>query len=916
LRERVESLENQLGEASDKHARALETAHAKVEHLHGRVLACEKHGGALTDIRKAHTGLASEKAVLDAQHGTLKERLDQLEQLHGVTAGEHARELQALKAAQARLAGESKALKTDVLAQEKEAREAHHASVQERLDYLEGLLGDSAERHDKHARALETLKASHGELASRSKGLEGSHTSAAESIQQLRSHIEDVHSHSSSLNERLTALQTALGEQPEKHGKLLEEAIRGVHTKQARELEGLRRVHSELRRAQEEQEASTRERLVAEREAREAHHDGVQERMAILDRQIGDAAERQGKDLESIKAAHEARFSGEAKARDAQQGALAERLGRLEGLLSSHADKQSNELREAHAKLDQVHERLGACERSGPRLDDKFDELQKAQAHIVHEHERRGDHHLSLKDRVDYLEKAIVDSAERNLGGIESLKASHSKLVLEAKSQESQHASLAERLSYVEKAFNDSHDRHGQDLAATKATLDQVQGRIASCEAFEGALEHLKQAHESLKQGHISLANDKAASDTHHMQRADFLEKSLGELTERQAQEAEVTRDRFSEMQSRLSEEQAARTSLINDMLGKEKEGRTALHASTQERLAGLEQFVGLSADKHTRELQERTGSIQARVDELEQKLVVEMAQSRDHVQQAKASKTQQDAAIAQGFENERIAREQFLAEVHSVLEGEKKAREVQERLAQEGLARERSALERRHEILEEHFQTESRAREDMYSNLHAMMIQEKTSREQSQAAYEELLISQRSSHSNSPSPERGDRSRRAGARHRVEPRDETPQPPVHRSLGLGEDGSAGSLGERVQNLQRRTGVLDEMLRKEISDRTKESKRLWDAIDTHSHDFSSSTPGSGLDRRGRASPTERRSSLRVGTEGDAEAPETYLPFPVQPLTSFLRLGGQGFAESPTSAKTKPSFRTPEYGRTA
>lgn len=51
------------------------------------------------------------------------------------------------------------------------------------------------------------------------------------------------------------------------------------------------------------------------------------------------------------------------------------------------------------------------------------------------------------------------------------------------------------------------------------------------------------------------------------------------------------------------------------------------------------------------------------------------------------------------------------------------------------------------------------------------------------------------------------------------------------------------SFEERVDSVQKTLGIFDSLLRKEIEERSKEYRRLWDAIDTHTHDLSTQVIG-------------------------------------------------------------------------
>merc|ERR1711862_947364 len=90
----------------------------------------------------------------------MEERMAFLEKSFGDSAEKHerhARDIEALRGAHGKLSNDAKAI------------DAHHASVGERLDYIEKLVGDSADKHEKHAKDYQLFKASHQKLANDTK---------------------------------------------------------------------------------------------------------------------------------------------------------------------------------------------------------------------------------------------------------------------------------------------------------------------------------------------------------------------------------------------------------------------------------------------------------------------------------------------------------------------------------------------------------------------------------------------------------------------------------------------------------------------------------------------------------------------------------------------------------------------------
>merc|ERR1712048_1077370 len=143
-----------------------------LEHVLGSI--ADKDGLQLQGLKEAHAkhAAAQERYVKDldalkSHHASKSERLDYLEKVIGDSADQHGKKLREIEMANAKHA---KGIE-DVL--------AHHASVAERLRYLEGVVGDSC---DKHAKDLMMLKNEH---AMRSKDWEGVSSNMAERLEAL-----------------------------------------------------------------------------------------------------------------------------------------------------------------------------------------------------------------------------------------------------------------------------------------------------------------------------------------------------------------------------------------------------------------------------------------------------------------------------------------------------------------------------------------------------------------------------------------------------------------------------------------------------------------------------------------------------------------------------------------------------------
>jgi hypothetical protein len=91
--------------------------------------------------RGRHAKDLEDLKAMSAHHATVQEHLNYLEKLLGDSADKHAQEPQALKDAHAKHASDL----------------AHHASLPERINYLEKCFGDSADKHAKSWRPTRAL---------------------------------------------------------------------------------------------------------------------------------------------------------------------------------------------------------------------------------------------------------------------------------------------------------------------------------------------------------------------------------------------------------------------------------------------------------------------------------------------------------------------------------------------------------------------------------------------------------------------------------------------------------------------------------------------------------------------------------------------------------------------------------------
>jgi len=445
-------------------------------------------------------------------HATLQERVDYLEQAFGDSADHHSTELAALNTHRDK----------NIAALAKHAKEvealkaglAHHASLADRVSYVERLLGDSA---DKHSDEVSSMRSSHDKLHSRFSACEVVNASLGKSHASLASELKAFMSSLAEANQRIGQTESAQGEVASK-------------------LESLK---------------------------------------AASDKQMFNLT-KQAKDIDSLRTAQ------------VRHAALDDKIDHIENMFAEFNDKHNGELSSSKTLLDGLHGRVSACE----KLNGSVEDLRKSHAKLANERSLSA-HHAGVQERLDYLEGLIGDSADKHASMFADLKASHDKHAAawskhvkdldQYKGGGQVHSSIEERLNYMEKMVGDSADKHSTEITAAHAKLEAVHGRLQSFERQNSSSTDVRRAHSA-------VASLKTTAEEKHaslQERVDYLERQLGDSIEKHAREFQVLKDSHSRH-------------------GRDLDGiksTSVKHASVEERLDYVEKALGDSADKHAAEL-------------------------------------------------------------------------------------------------------------------------------------------------------------------------------------------------------------------------------------------------------------------------------------------------------------------------
>jgi len=479
------------------HLNNIQVENQKVD---GRVTSCERHAGLLTDVKKAHATLASDKGALAGNVSFLQDRMAQVEKMVEASLDKQNQSLTALNSRVSsceRVGSAHGDLQKSHagLTSYTKALDADRESVKERIEYVERLLGDS---FDKHAKELEALKQSHAKLEADTKT---HHGKVNDFISQ---HKEKRDVHHLTVQERLDYLEGQMGAAAAKHDTHAQafETQKADHTKMARDV-----------KAHELHHQSTNERLSlvesALRDHKDKHGNELANAQKKLDHFQGRMTEERtvreanAASLDTLKK-EQSRISNELRSLSQQHANEKERLTSVEKVFSDHADKHSYDLdavKAAHQKL--MHDAKGHDAKHAMTAD-KLENLTR-EKDDVHAH------HASMKERVEYLERVLGDSLEGQQRELQSLKnahQAHAKELDSVRRGSGKHDTLAERMDYVEALLGNTHDKHGTDFKSLFQKVDYIEKMVADSSRKQAReMDHFAQEHRRMWDAIDNLAH-------------------------------------------------------------------------------------------------------------------------------------------------------------------------------------------------------------------------------------------------------------------------------------------------------------------------------------------------------------------------------------------------------------------------
>ncbi|CAJ1432565.1 unnamed protein product [Effrenium voratum] len=342
----------------------------------------QSHHSDLKSLKDAHADLRRDQSAKEQHHATLQQRVEYLEKLCGDSADKHSGQLQQLE--ELRSGHEDAKSHMERLRQEKESLHKRHTGFEERIATLERFINDT---HDKHSRELAEARTAHGRVSSDAQALKERHAS---------------------VEERLKFLEQTLGDSADRHSQHAQEL------KQAKtQLDAL---HGKLGEEQ------------SQRQAREKHHSSLEERVRYMEQELGASADKHFRELKAHKE------SGEQK-----HSSLEERMKYMEKLIGDSAEEHAKALEKHKKELDEHRKSFAGHQKD---LEDHKGQVQTHQQH----HQAAKERHATLEQRLEFLEQALGDSAQHHMKQLQATKAD-----FEQKHQA--HATLAERMEYLEKWF-------------------------------------------------------------------------------------------------------------------------------------------------------------------------------------------------------------------------------------------------------------------------------------------------------------------------------------------------------------------------------------------------------------------------------------------------------------------------------
>jgi len=810
LQGRLDELERLLREGAAEQA---ERSHVHADEqtaLRGRLHELERllQDGVAEQAAKSHA-LSDEQHVergrREQQAATLMERVGRVEEL---SRSDHEAWGGRIAAAEAHLARGADSIR-ETMARSLQEQEA---SLQERIDLLEA--AESARREQYLASMRELLTTDRMEFEAQLAGvrqelLAGEANARTDrqageaSMQERFDYLFKVQSDSA---EKLTLAQEALtrdllrerqrhDQNEERLSKTEQEFVADLNAERAR---------------READVAKLRELVERASEALEGHLDSVKDFLADEKRALGELERTLHLEVEREREAREAdgrqlrMLASEKRALEQLEQALRleikrEQDGREDDVNKLHESlREEQRAREEHATV--VKELLGKEKQALEQLDEALHkdiktertareadmeqcvgQLRELQAAREGQSITTSEHLAQQQQALDDLSQALHAEMKNERG----LRVSEVNELL-AKER------LA--LEQLSETFSSEMKRERDERSADVSKLQVL---------MEGEQEQLDSAHSLLTKQRKALELDRGSVQ-------EFLAK---ELQAREDHMREVTDSLASAKLAQNSQKEALEKRLV--------EHETSFEA----RISKAEEELGAQLAAHQKRLLGCREEVSTQKKEVQVQLLVHEEKLETHINESKKRFCSQDDLLGRfGAFEEQLLKREAAAEMRQK-EAEHQAREQHQSAVAELLFRAGEERKRNEEALQSmaekvdglggtaellHAQ-EQAAREDAQGALHDLLKRERELREEELGDIRELLAAEKLA-AEKAAHEEGHEARRQGWESAVE--------------------------DRLESLERTAGIFDGLVRSERAERSQEYRRLWDAVDNHTHDGS------------------------------------------------------------------------------
>eukprot|EP00928_Gymnodinium_smaydae_P062449 TRINITY_DN46305_c0_g1_i1.p1 TRINITY_DN46305_c0_g1~~TRINITY_DN46305_c0_g1_i1.p1 ORF type:complete len:1332 (-),score=238.39 TRINITY_DN46305_c0_g1_i1:94-4089(-) len=541
------------------------------------------HSRSMDDTRKhiqdCHAHVKSESEMRERHHGSLQQRVDKLESLLGESVDKHSNDWTDAHEKIRNVFDKVRACEERIDG-ETEARGSHHCTVEQRISYLEKKIGDCADQHQ------EEIQDVRNQLLVERRSRDEQHGAIQLRFDDARQNVENLHGHRATIEERIASLEKELG---------------NVGDRQEETRQSLHGVCAQIR---------------DETHGREQHHATVQQRVELLEKRVGEFSDKHASALDETQRKLE-RFHG-------HHATIEDRLIAMEKEVTSLTDKHDDGRRRMNEYHMSAQNEAQVSEQRHSTLQQRLECLDKhvrtsfeSHAHgfddLRRDIERFHVRHLSIEERVAHLGDRH-DDAQKHFHEYSSNAQN------EVRAFEQNHVFAIQRIDNLEQMLGDGLLRHARGMESTQSASDALQSSQMTIgdrlTALEKRAAHSAEMHEETNRRadniQVEIKNNIVAREHHHscmQDRIDVLEQLV-------KQTAEVHCQRMDDTQKNIEHIHAHRATIEDRVVLLEKEMGSSVdrHEESKQRI----QECHLNMKSETKAREEHTDTVRKRLDALE----------------------------------------------------------------------------------------------------------------------------------------------------------------------------------------------------------------------------------------------------------------------------------------------------------